>query len=220
MPPAPCAVAPQIQYSTSLGNNTNNKRGKGMKHITFNTAVLSSVLALGAISLPATAQNCTEGQEIGISGKITNNAQDPLQGFTTLGVVALKTDLFGKMKCGIIGQQFGPVDPTKPSFIHTISCDDNIVPAPDGASFIHSQLTLQTNGTTDNFNACPPGSPVTHSFSFHEDSSPWLLLDGSSTGRGIFTGVKEGQVSIDGNFSCFGSIDMEFSGYVCSTLGH
>jgi hypothetical protein len=65
---------------------------------------------------------------------------------------------------------------------------------------------------------CPDGAPLPESFSFHEDSTPLSIPGVGSTGRGVFTGVTEGYISIDGTASCFGSIDMKFSGYFCSTL--
>jgi hypothetical protein len=195
-----------------------------MKTTTLKTAVFASLACLALESSPLLAQSCTDGQDpVLVSGKINNNIQDPRFGFTTLGVVVMKVG-GGKMKCGIIGQE--PMYPASGnseggnddalSFIHTISCDDSVVPAPDGVSYIHSQLTLATTGTTFNEQPCNiPGAPLPESFSFHEDSIPLSFPGVGSSGRGVFAGVTEGYISIDGTASCFGSIDMKFEGYVC-----
>ena len=172
--------------------------------------IIGSSLLLGATAY-AEAECMDGGSPVPVSGKITNNGQAPDMGFSTLGVVALqlgeRPQVLARLKCGIIG-----VDATGGegfAFTHTLSCDDNV---PVDLSFLglgiqtaHSQLTLNTHG--DFFpeaNCAPLHEGV--SGSFIEYSSP-----AANTGRGLFTGVTEGDLTIEGTVNCLGSIDMKFA---------
>ena len=127
-----------------------------MKKHTLKTAVFASLSSLALASTPLMAEpepGCSDDlMQVNVEGKIFNNAQP---GGNTLGIVTMKTDLFGKMKCGIVGQlkpgqeqpPLGTI-PEEIDFFHTISCDDAIAPAPDG-TVLHSGLTLDTTGTTE-----------------------------------------------------------------------
>jgi len=176
-------------------------------------AIVGSSILLGAT---AYANSCAEGTaSVTVSGKITNNGQAPGQGFSTLGVVALtigeKPDVLARMKCGIIGVDAATAEEPF-AFTHTLSCDDSIpVDLSDyglGTQITHSQLTLDTHGDFFPEAGCPGVSG-----SFIEYSSPV-----ANTGRGLFTGVTEGELTIEGTVNCLGSIDMRFGGYICMLL--
>jgi len=156
------------------------------------------------------------GQAVPISGKITNNGQTPGQGFSTLGVVALQIgknpNVLARMKCGIIGVD-AATEEEPFAFTHTLSCDDSV---PVDLSYYglgiqeaHSQLTLDTHGDISFEDSCAPlpGNLL----SFIEYSSP----SADDSGRGMFTGVTEGDITIKGTVNCLGSIDMKFNGYLC-----
>ena len=176
--------------------------------------IIGSSLLLGAT---AYADLCSEGSvPVPVSGKITNNGQAPGQGFSTLGVVALqlgeKPNVLARMKCGIIGVDAATTEEPF-AFTHTLSCDDNVPVDLSyyglGTQIAHSQLTLDTHGDISFEGSCAPlpGNEL----SFIEYSAP----SADNTGRGIFTGVTEGDLTIEGTVNCLGSIDMKFEGYVC-----
>jgi len=202
-----------------------------MKKNTVKTTIFAALGCLALESSPLLAGDCSENTiSIGVEGKIFNNAQI---GGSTLGSLSLKTDTFGKMKCGIIGVPAGaaPAEagtiPEGIAFTHTISCDDNFEPYP--GIILHSGMTLNTTGTTEEgpyctFDSRPPsdsnpllpGAIVAQSFSFQEKSIP---MPGS--GRGVFGGppgtspAAGGEIIVTGTFSCYGTIDMKFEGRVC-----
>jgi len=177
-------------------------------------AIVGSSLLLGATAYADVM--CTNGTPIPVSGKITNNGQAPGQGFSTLGVVALqlgeKPGKVSRMKCGIIGVDAATAEEPF-AFTHTLSCDDNVPVDLSyyglGTQVAHSQLTLDTHGDISFEGSCAPlpGSQL----SFIEYSTP----SADNTGRGLFTGVTEGELTIEGTVNCLGSIDMKFDGYVC-----
>ena len=84
-----------------------------------------------------------------------------------------------------------------------------------GDLIAHSQLTLGTQGQLSDIQFCNgvDGSGGV-SASFVEVSTPQAGL-GGSTGRGLFTGVTEGEIIIEGTINCVGSIDMKFRGEIC-----
>jgi len=177
-------------------------------------AVVGSSLLLGAAVY---ADLCTPGSvPVPVSGKITNNGQVPGAGFSTLGAVALqlgeKPGKVSRMKCGIIGVDAATAEEPF-AFTHTLSCDDNVPVDLSyyglGTQVAHSQLTLDTHGDISFEGSCAPlpGSQL----SFIEYSTP----SADNTGRGLFTGVTEGELTIEGTVNCLGSIDMKFDGYVC-----
>jgi len=172
------------------------------------------------LATTAYADLCSEGSvPVPVKGKITNNGQAPGAGFSTLGVVAMKVGkkphVLGKMKCGIIGVSAATTEEPF-AFTHTLSCDDS---QPVDLSYFgldtqvaHSQLTLDTHGDLFIESSCAPLPGV--QASFIEYSSP----SAANTGRGLFTGVTEGDITIEGTINCLGSIDMDFDGYVCLNL--
>jgi len=185
-------------------------------------AVVGSSLLLGAAAYADVV--CTDGAEsIPVSGKITNNGQ-PNTGeagtVSTLGVVAMKMGKkpgpVSRMKCGIIGVNIDPITDTNPydqfipvGFTHTLSCDDSVEIFGMAA---HSQLTLDTEGEITFGGFCNGTDPSAGIFgSFVEYSSPTA----DNTGRGIFTGITEGEIRIEGDLNCLGSIDMIFTGDIC-----
>ena len=182
---------------------------------------LIRLLSAGAIvmctAMPAFA-DCTNGILVNVRGKIVNNLQAG-GAFSTLGVVHLIMDNIGKMKCGIVGESAAPQVPANQGgvgFVHTISCDDNVmlnVPG-SGQMIAHSQLTLDTQGViAPQFcNGVDTSNGIFGTFS--ETSVPKTVM-GNSTGRGVFTSVTEGQINIQGSVNCAGSVDMHFRGYVC-----
>jgi hypothetical protein len=135
--------------------------------------------------------------------------------------VGKKPHLLGKMKCGIIGVSAEPPTDSNPydefipvAFTHTLSCDDSvdIYLGPELVQVAHSQLTLDTEGEITVAGFCNGVDPSGGIFgSFVEYSSP----SAANTGRGLFTGVTEGDIIIEGTINCLGSIDMGFDGYVC-----
>lgn len=177
-------------------------------------------------SSPLLAQSCP-GDSIytSVNGKIFNNAQP---NSTTLGIVHLQSDVFGKMKCGIIGvpQPGSDNSLSEIKFYHTLSCDDDSAVAPDGTA-LHSGMTLDTRGVKTDGPWCTwngdevspenpllPGAIIPRAFSFTEKSTP---IPG--TGRGVFGGLPGtspagGEIIVKGTFSCYGSIDMKFTGHV------
>lgn len=186
-----------------------------IKNITH--AVLGSALLLGA---SAYAEKCATGSfPVPVKGEIINNGQNAEEvGVSTLGVVKLKLgkrhNVIARMKCGIIG--VSAATETEPfAFTHTLSCNDDnaIYLGPDfGFQNAHSQLTLDTHGDLSIEGSCAPISDGIYG-SFVEYSSP----SENDTGRGLFTGVTEGEIVIEGDINCLGSIDMEFKGYICMT---
>ena len=180
-------------------------------------AVLGSALILGA---SAYAEECATGSfPVAVKGNIINNGQNAEEvGVSTLGVVRLKLgkrpNVLARMKCGIIGVS-AATEAEPFAFTHTLSCnDDNAVYlGPDfGYQSAHSQLTLDTHGDLSIEGSCAPISNGIYG-SFVEYSSP----SAGNTGRGLFTGVTEGEIVIEGDINCLGSIDMTFQGYICMT---
>ncbi len=178
-------------------------------------ALLGSVFLLGA---SAHAEQCASGSvPIAVKGTIINNGQNAAEvGVSTLGVVKLKLgkrpNVLARMKCGIIGVS-AATEAEPFAFTHTLSCnDDNAVYlGPDfGFQNAHSQLTLDTHGDLTIEGSCAPISSGIYG-SFVEYSSP----SADNTGRGLFTGVTEGELVIEGDINCLGSIDMRFKGYIC-----
>ncbi len=184
-------------------------------------AIVGSSLLLGATAYADVM--CTDGADpIPVSGKITNNGQ-PSSGeagtVSTLGVVAMKMGQkpgpVSRMKCGIIGVNIDPITDPNPydqfipvGFIHTLSCDDSVEIYGMAA---HSQLSLDTEGEITFAGFCNGTDPSAGIFgSFVESSIPV-----ANTGRGIFTGVSEGEITIEGDINCLGSIDMVFAGEIC-----
>jgi|GEM_PF-2382348 len=188
--------------------------------------IVGSSLLLGSAAYAEIA--CLDGADpLPVNGKITNNGQ-PSNGavgsLSTLGVVAMrigkKPNPVSKMKCGIIGVQAEPIQDQDPydqfipvAFTHTLSCDDSvdIYLGPGLIQTAHSQLTLGTEGEIEVAGFCNGIDPSGGIYgSFIEDSSPI-----ANTGRGIFTGVTEGKIVIEGDINCLGSIDMNFKGELC-----
>lgn len=186
-----------------------------IKNITH--AVLGSALFLGANTF---AEECATGSyPVAVKGNIINNGQNVEEvGVSTLGVVKLKLGrkhrVLARMTCGIIG--VSAATESEPfAFTHTLSCTDNntIYLGPDfGFQNAHSQLTLDTYGDLFVEGSCAPISDGIHG-TFVEYSSP----SANNTGRGIFTDVTEGEIVIEGDINCLGSIDMTFQGYICMT---
>lgn len=195
--------------------------GLDMGKLAKNTAVAS----LAAITLCGTgqllAQDCASVYGASVTGKISNNAQPDLGlpprglGFSTLGVVALNGgDAFGKMKCGIVSTLRAlPEDQySTPSFIHTLSCDDEFV-LPDG-SYMHSQLAFETNGQLVGAEplACVTGETLDQGLVYFTETSTPLAGPGN---RGAFTFATGGEISITGTINnCTGVIDMKFQGEI------
>ena len=184
--------------------------------------IVGSSLLFGAAAYADVV--CIDGATpIPVKGKITNNGQ-PNSGeagtISTLGVVDMKMGKkpgpVSRMKCGIIGVNIDPITDTNPldpiipvGFTHTLSCDDSVDIYGLAA---HSQLTLDTEGEITFGGFCNGTDPSAGIFgSFVEYSSPTL----DNTGRGIFTGVTEGEIRIEGDLNCLGSIDMIFKGEIC-----
>jgi len=157
---------------------------------------------------------CSAGSPVPVSGTITNNfaTVDRTQ---TLGVVDMlygSKNIKQKLKCALHGAAVdGPADI---NFLHSISCDDTIDTPILGAGPtvpVHSSIVLMTTGYV-----YPPQTP-TQLFTFQETSVPWA----GAPGRGLFAGVTEGQVNVTGavyaapDGASPGSIDMQFSGYLC-----
>ncbi len=160
---------------------------------------------------------CTTGYAVPVKGTIINNGQNAEEvGVSTLGVVKLKLgtrpNVLARMKCGIIG--VSAATETEPfAFTHTLSCNDDndVYLGPDfGFQNAHSQLTLDTHGDLTIAGSCAPISDGIYG-SFIEYSNP----SAANTGRGLFTGVTEGELVIEGDINCLGSIDMSFQGYIC-----
>lgn len=183
--------------------------------------IVGSSLLLGATAYADIV--CTDGaQPIPVRGKITNNGQ-PNSGeagtISTLGVVAMtvgkKPGPVNRMKCGIIGVNVDPIADPNPydfnipvGFLHTLSCDDSVEIYGMTA---HSQMTLETEGEIAVAGFCNGTDPADGIYgSFVEHSIPV-----ANTGRGIFTGVTEGEITIEGDINCLGSIDMTFAGEIC-----
>lgn len=188
-----------------------------MKHTIIKT--IATTLATSSLLISTTvyaAGECATGVPVPVSGKITNNGQAPGAGFTTLGVVALQLGERPRkpasMKCGIIGVDAATAEEPF-AFTHTLSCDDSVPVDLSyyglGTQMAHSQLTLDTYGDIFPEGSCfpLPGNQL----SFIEHSTP----SADNTGRGLFTGVTEGELTIEGTVNCLGSIDMKFDGYVC-----
>ena len=178
------------------------------------TIIGSSLLLASAVYAE---DMCTTGSAVPVKGTIINNGQNAeVVGVSTLGVVRLKLgkrpNVLARMKCGIIG--VGAATEDEPfAFTHTLSCnDDNPVYLGSDFGFqnAHSQLTLDTHGDLTVNGFCSPISDGIHG-SFIEYSSP----SADNSGRGIFTGVTEGEIVIEGDINCLGSIDMTFKGYIC-----
>jgi hypothetical protein len=191
-----------------------------MIKIALKTAALVPLAYLGFGTAISYADDCTSGYPVQVSGKISNNGQAG-GAFPTLGVVAMKVEGIGKMRCGIVSEDVptdegNPLPPGVLAFTHTISCDDE-VNVPGTSEIVHSQLTLSTVGSISNVGVCPPNYSLEgpFSFDFQEHSEPKNTAWGMSSGRGIFTGVTEGGIDIVGDASCFGTIDMKFDGHVC-----
>ncbi len=178
----------------------------------FVTCILSTAIATTA------SANCTSGSPVPIRGKIYNNLQ-PSGAFNTLGVVHLILAANNKMNCGFVGEPASPSIPPQfggIAFTHTVSCDDivDVFIPPFGNLMAHSQLTLDTDGTVS-VQFCNGVDATNGVFgSFEETSTPKTIM-GNSTGRGLFTGVTEGEITIKGTLNCIGSVDMKFSGYLC-----
>ena len=173
-------------------------------------------LFLGAAAY-ANDELCTTGHPVPVRGSIINNAQNiPGLDISTLGIARVKLgkrpNVLARMKCGIIGVSAATAEEPF-AFTHTLSCnDDNTVYlGPDlGLANAHSQLTLDTHGDLTIEGSCAPVSAGVYG-SFVEYSTP----SADNTGRGLFTGVTEGQLVIEGDINCLGSIDMKFKGYLC-----
>lgn len=177
--------------------------------------LVGSALLFGA---SAQAEECSTGSfPVAVKGEIINNGQNAEQvGVSTLGVVKLKLgkrpNVLARMKCGIIGVS-AATEAEPFAFTHTLSCNDDnaIYLGPDfGFQSAHSQLTLDTHGDLSIEGSCAPISDGIYG-SFVEYSSP----SANNAGRGLFTGVTEGEIVIEGDINCLGSIDMDFEGYIC-----
>jgi hypothetical protein len=187
----------------------------------------AAIASLAAVTLCGTgqllAQDCASVYPASVKGKISNNAQPGLGlppsglGFSTLGVVALNGgDAFGKMKCGIVSTLRAIPDPediySTPSFIHTLSCDDNFA-LPDG-SYMHSQLAFETDGKILGAEplACVTGEILDQGLVYFTETSTPLPGPGN---RGAFTFTTGGEISITGTINnCTGVIDMKFDGEI------
>jgi len=187
-----------------------------IKQITH--TVLGSALFLGVAS--ANAVECSTGlSPVEFKGTIINNGQNAEEvGASTLGVATVKVgrrfNVLARMKCGVIGVNAATEDEPF-AFTHTFSCNDHNVTylgADFGFQRAHSQLTFNTHGDLSIEGSC---APISNGFygSFVEYSSP----SANNTGRGLFTDVTEGEVVIEGDVNCLGSIDMTFKGYLCMT---
>lgn len=182
--------------------------GNASKVVLFSSLVISGAFAY------ANEPVCGLGHPVPVSGEITNNLQAG-GAFSTLGVVALKLGYRKKMKCGLVGEPAVPEFPGGIAFTHTLSCDDKVLlDTPSGALVAHSQLTLDTQGqlAASFCNGIDPSQGVFGPF--QERSVPKNIM-GNSTGRGLFTGVTEGEIFIEGEINCAGSVDMAFEGYIC-----
>ena len=190
-----------------------------MNRTNIKNTALMPLVCLTLAAGPVAAVDCTTGVNVPVKGKILNNLQPP-GAISTLGSMELKLKDIGKMTCGLLGQpavsnippQVGGV-----AFTHTISCDDKVAVNHPlfGELTAHSQLTFDTQGQVFDIQFCN-GVDATAgiSASFIEVSTPQSVM-GGSTGRGLFTGVTEGEITIEGNINCVGSIDMKFSGEIC-----
>ena len=181
-----------------------------------------ALLPLACISLAtglANASECSTGTSFPVKGKIVNNLQPP-GAISTLGSMKIKVGTMAKMNCGLLGQPAASTTPPLEggiAFTHTISCDDEVpVNHPlFGEITSHSQLTLDTQGQLFDIIPCNgmDGSAGV-SASFIEVSRPQSFMGGSS-GRGLFTGVTEGEITIEGTINCAGAVDMKFEGQIC-----
>lgn len=188
---------------------------KQMIRASLKTSTLCLALCAAGPLMAQEPKGCT-GDELAVevNGKILNNGQAMDSAFSTLGVVALKGDYpVGKMRCGIVGMPATPTNPNLPlAFTHSISCDDAIeLPIP-GNPVVHSQLAFNTQGYFhEDFAYCNGvDASAGISSSFTEFSE---LRAGE--GRGVFATATGGLLTIQGTISCFGTIDMKFSGEVC-----
>jgi len=156
-----------------------------------------AVLVAGA-SHPASAQGCAEGfTPISAKGKIFNNALSP---YETLGVASVAIQGGIKLKCAVHGVA-SQTPMAQIDYSHTISCDDDLQFL---GQTIHSRLTLHTTGAITGVEP--------HLIAFHETSVPDETNPG---GGGLFAGVTDGQLDVDGTINDFGTIDMTFTGYFC-----
>jgi hypothetical protein len=151
-----------------------------------------------------------------IKGKVVNNVATASGG--TLGVVSAVYGLGSgalKLKCALMGESQG-AEPPAIDFVHSISCEDAIaVPVADGSGSVpvHSSIVLATSGSF-----YPPQTP-TQLLTFKEQSVPLTLVPF----RGVFADVTGGQIEVEGavnkspaGAAVPGSIDMKFSGQLCS----
>lgn len=172
----------------------------------FSAAISVLIAVVGHVN----AASCPAGTTAtGIRGKIFNNVVSP---GTTLGTAQLEVGDRVKVKCGIMGNG-GAGSEGSINFIHTLVCDDSLLitnPATGQREAVHSQITLNTTGTSA-FQACNPSNPLGGSYgTFRETSVPM-----PGTGRGMFQGVTVGRVIIDGTMNCQFAIDMKFQGEIC-----
>jgi hypothetical protein len=147
-----------------------------------------------------------------VKGKIFNNAVNLGATSGTLGTVQLEVGNGTKVKCGIIGTG-GVGSDRSINFTHTLVCDDSLLitnPATGQRETVHSQVTLNTTGTSA-FQACNPSNPLGGSYGTFEETS----VPVPATGRGIFQGVTAGRIAIDGTMNCQFAIDMKFQGEIC-----
>ncbi|MBL8446459.1 MAG: hypothetical protein JNJ44_03495 [Zoogloeaceae bacterium] len=145
------------------------------------------------------------------SGKITNNAQFDQ---TTLGSVAMKLGA-QNFKCGIVGKPNGFTEYGLPKFIHTIVCDDKAVNgAPQGQVSFDTSVTSLTPTAAPGSCGVPSYSSIGAPFKFEEQTMV-IANDPSHPARGIFAGVYDGQIGVEGEFNCQGGIVMKFSGEIC-----
>ena len=192
-----------------------------MRNTFFARTALASVATFAFLGPLQVMADC-----LSVKGKILNTLQDPalgntyIQGFgsvggvSTTGVVALNGEgSIGKLKCALVGVAVGegepsgfppPLPPFLPNFTHTISCDDQV----EGyGGTIHSQLTFDTTGKFTGFD----GGVI---LSFIEHSVPR-----AESGTGVFVGTTGGSLTIEGTSNIVTkSIDMEFTGQVCTNL--
>jgi hypothetical protein len=182
----------------------------------------TSLMPLVCLTLaagPVAAVECTTGVNVPVKGKITNNLQ-PGGAISTVGTLDIKLKDIGKMRCGLVGQPAPSGTPPADGgigFTHTISCDDEVLVNHPyfGDLVAHSQLTLDTQGQLSNIQYCNyMDASGGVSASFVEESTPQVFM-GGSTGRGLFTGVTEGKITIEGTINCVGSVDMKFHGEIC-----
>jgi hypothetical protein len=170
----------------------------------------AAISVLIAIAGQADAASCPAGTvATAVKGKIFNNAVPP---GITLGTAQLEIGDRTKVKCGIMGNGGVGFDGSI-NFIHTLVCDDSLPvtnPATGQRETVHSQLTLNTTGTSA-FQACNPSNPLGGSYgTFKETSVPV-----PATGRGMFQGVTVGRVVIEGTMNCQFAIDMKLQGEIC-----